>query len=287
MAAVPFREYSFTFRDLELAVAEYGAPDGPPVLALHGWQDNAASFAVLAELLPGLRWIAPDLPGHGRSDWRHPQASYSTWHYLEEMQALLDHLQLPQVILVGHSMGGGVAALLAAALPERCSRLVLLDSVGPLATAPENALQQLQEFLSQLDKASLSRRRRHADLEAAVAARCARGLSVEAARLLAERGVATDGKGVFWRLDPRLSLRNPLSLTEEHARAMLGAIACPVLLIAATSNWTRMRDWFELRLPYFRQLQWLELGGSHHQHMEGEAAQVARLIADFLGVDAP
>src|SRR5690606_3046753 len=230
VAAVPVREYRVALRDLELAVVEYGTPDGPPVLALHGWQDNAASFAVLAERLPGLRWIAPDLPGHGRSDWRHPQASYSTWHYLEEMQALLEHLQLPQVILVGHSMGGGVAALLAAALPERCSKLVLLDSVGPLATAPADALKQLQEFLAQQGKASLSRRRRHEDFETAVAARCARGLSVEAARLLAERGVEQDGKGVYWRLDPRLSLRNPLSLTEEHARAMLGAIACPVLL---------------------------------------------------------
>lgn len=276
------REYSVKHRGLELAVVEYGSPSGSPVLALHGWQDNAASFAPLAERLPQLRWIAPDFPGHGRSDWRHPQASYGIWHYLDELLALLRHLNLCEVILLGHSMGGAVAALLAAAYPEWCTKLVMLDSVGPLATSAQEALSQLRESLDQHGKPALNRRRRHADFEAAVAARTVRGLSTEAARLLAERGVETDGNGAWWRLDPRLSLRNPMSLSEDHARAMLGAIRCPVLLVAATSNWQQHRAWFEQRLGYFRSLDWVELGGSHHQHMEAESAEVARLVAAFL-----
>src|SRR5690606_17761147 len=214
--------------------------------------------------------------------WRHPQASYGIWHYLEELLALLRHLELPRLTLVGHSMGGAVAALLAAVYPEYCTRLVLLDSVGPMATEPQAAVQQLRESLDQHAKPALRRRRRHAGFEAAVAARAARGLSLAAARMLAERGVEEEGNGAWWRLDPRLVLRNPLSLSEDHARAMLGAIDCPVLLVAATANWQRNRAWFEQRLHYFRQLSSIELAGSHHQHMEAEAPEVARLIRDFL-----
>ena len=276
------QEYRIHHRGLDLAVVEYGSPTGKPVLALHGWQDNAASFAVLAELLPQWRWITPDLPGHGRSAWRDAQASYAIWHYLDDILALLRHLDLREVTLVGHSMGGAVAALLAAACPEYCRRLVLLDSVGPLATAPQAALQQLRESLDQHGRLVMNRRRLHADFEAAVAARATRDLSTAAARLLAERGVECEGNGAWWRLDPRLSLRNPVSLSEDHARAFLGAIRCPVLLVAATRNWLRHRPWFEQRLGYFRDLEWTELGGSHHQHMEAEASTVARLIDAFL-----
>ncbi len=55
---------------IELAAHLYGPEDGQPVIALHGWLDNAATFSRLAPRLPGLRIVALDLPGHGHSDHR-------------------------------------------------------------------------------------------------------------------------------------------------------------------------------------------------------------------------
>jgi pimeloyl-ACP methyl ester carboxylesterase len=63
-------ETSFEIGGLRLAARVHGPADGRPVLAAHGWLDNAASFDHLAPLLPGLRLVALDLAGHGRSGHR-------------------------------------------------------------------------------------------------------------------------------------------------------------------------------------------------------------------------
>lgn len=277
-----WRQYTLTHRELVLAVQEQGPADGLPMLALHGWRDNSASFERLAQLLPWLRIIAPDFPGHGRSARRHVQASYSIWSYLEEVDAVIAQHCPQGCIMLGHSMGGAVAALYASLYPERCSKLVLLDSIGPLATTPEQTPAQLREAMQQLRTRKLNWRQHYPDFDAAVAARASRGLSDAAARTLARRGVCQDEQGWYWDLDPRLGMKSALSLTEAHAQAFLQGIECPVLLVAARSFWEGRMDWFEQRASYFRSLQLHMLDGNHHQHMEAEAPLVAALVGQFL-----
>lgn len=277
-----WRESSLVHRGLRLAVQEHGPADGRRVVALHGWQDNAASFAPMAALLPELHLIAPDFPGHGRSDWRHVQAGYSVWSYLEELDAVFERYAPEGAVLLGHSMGGAVAALYAALYPERCQCLILLDAIGPLATPADGAPDQLLVARRQLAALQPERRRHYPDFDSAVQARALRGLRADAAQLLAERGVAQSDEGWYWSLDPRLALRNPVSFTEEHSRAFLTRISVPVLLVAASSFWKMQRHWFDLRVSYIRDLELHELDGGHHQHMEAEAPQVAALVAQFL-----
>lgn len=280
--AVESRDYVLVHKGLELAVVEYGPAEAEPVLALHGWCDNAASFAPLAACLPEYRWIAPDFPGHGKSAHRHLQASYSMWTYLDEILALLDHLQLKSISVAGHSMGGAVACLLAAVYPEYCARLVLLDTAGPLATEATDALQQLRTSFDQLRTRKLSWRHYYPDRAAAVRARSQQGLSTEAALLLAERGVVSDEQGCYWNLDTRLRMRTPLSFTEEHAKEIMGGISCPVLQVGSPTFWGDNIAWFHLRQSYFRQLEMHMLNGSHHQHMEAETPLVASFVRVFL-----
>lgn len=277
-----WRQYTLTHRELDLAVQEHGPPEQFPILALHGWRDNSASFNRLAELLPEQRIIAPDLPGHGRSGRRHAQASYSIWSYLEEVDVLIERHCPDGCVLLGHSMGAAVAALYAALYPERSTKLILLDGVGPLATPPQDAPAQMREAQQQLRTRKLNWRQHYRDYEAAIAARSSRGLSEPAARALAERGVSQDEQGWYWDQDPRLAMKNAVSFTEEHARVFLERIACPVLLVAGAAFWVRHRDWFELRCSYFAELERHDLGGSHHQHMEDEAPQVAALVRGFM-----
>ena len=76
-----FEEVRLSLPHIELAAHLYGPEDGAPVLALHGWLDNAASFARLAPRLAGLRIVALDFAGHGHSEHRPAGAGYALWDY--------------------------------------------------------------------------------------------------------------------------------------------------------------------------------------------------------------
>lgn len=113
--------------ELRLRCLVWGDADDPPVLLLHGagahahWWDALVPF-----VLPGWRLLAPDLRGHGESDWADPP--YLIEQFSEDVGALLDALAPEPVILIGHSMGGRVAAWFAAHHPERVRGLALLDA---------------------------------------------------------------------------------------------------------------------------------------------------------------
>ena len=99
------------------------------MLLLHGIGDSSESWVpVMADLARDHTVVAPDLLGHGGSD--KPRADYSVAAYANGMRDLLDVLGIESATVVGHSLGGGVAAQLAYQYPERCERLVLVASGG-------------------------------------------------------------------------------------------------------------------------------------------------------------
>ncbi|MBX3025968.1 alpha/beta hydrolase [bacterium] len=113
---------------LTLHCLEWGARAAPPVLLVHGngghahWWDALVPF-----LLDGRRLIAPDLRGHGESDWP-AEPAYGVADFGADLVALLDELDLAPVALVAHSMGARVAVWLAARHPELVRGLALLDT---------------------------------------------------------------------------------------------------------------------------------------------------------------
>ena len=124
-----------------LNVHRFGSPDGPPVLALHGVTGHGTRFQRLAsEGLPELRWIAPDLRGHGHSDWNPP---WSAEQLVSDAIEVLDAEGLGRVTVVGHSYGGLLATHLAARDPQRVERLVLLDP--SIARDPADMLEAAEE----------------------------------------------------------------------------------------------------------------------------------------------
>jgi pimeloyl-ACP methyl ester carboxylesterase len=136
------------------------AGSGPALLLLHGIGDSSDGWEpLMADLATRFTVIAPDLLGHGRS--AKPRADYSVAAYANGMRDLLDVLDVEAATVVGHSLGGGVAAQFAYQYPERCERLILVASggVGPevhpalrAATVPlaEIALLPLQLPISRL-----------------------------------------------------------------------------------------------------------------------------------------
>jgi pimeloyl-ACP methyl ester carboxylesterase len=127
------RHYRSACGRLDLFARDYraAAQDAPPILLMHGLTRNSADFEPLAAHLAGrYRLIVPDQRGRGRSQYDPEPANYRPDVYAQDMLTLLDDLGLEQTALIGTSMGGLMAMILAAAAPQRVGPVVLND-VGP------------------------------------------------------------------------------------------------------------------------------------------------------------
>jgi pimeloyl-ACP methyl ester carboxylesterase len=115
---------------VRLTYRVWGDEGAPPMVLLHGLTASGANWAPVAPVLASrYRVHAPDLRGHGTSDW---PGEYSFDALVADVVGFLDALALPRVVLVGHSMGGVVAHLLASRYPDRVAALVLEDPPPPV-----------------------------------------------------------------------------------------------------------------------------------------------------------
>jgi pimeloyl-ACP methyl ester carboxylesterase len=119
-----------------LAYVPLGDPQGPAVVLIHGYTDNARDWVPLVPYLsPHDRLILVDLRGHGRSS--KPECCYTRFDFAYDIKLLLDALGVTQADIVGHSLGSIIAQTFAENWPERTRRVVLISSsAGPKAGAP-------------------------------------------------------------------------------------------------------------------------------------------------------
>lgn len=271
-----------------LAALAWGKPDAPTWLALHGWLDNAASFSRLAPLLVerlGIRIVALDFAGHGRSRRHPPGVDYAIWDYCHDVLDAMVSLELESAPLLAHSMGAGVACLLAAALPERVERLMLIDGLGTLSTPGDDTAQQLRRGLLGHRRRS-SPSPRYADLESAVAARVAGGVTpidADSAWPLVERNLEPLEDGhVRLRTDGRLLRPSLVRFCPEQVVGMLAAIEAPTLLIEGDRGILGEREGARQNRAALKGLERRVLQGGHHLHLEREAlAEVVGSIAQW------
>lgn len=253
-----------------LAALRSGDPAGPKVLAIHGWLDNAASFAPLAAQLPQLDLVMLDLPGHGRSAHLGPGAEYTLAVAINAALDVADALEWRQFSLLGHSMGAGIASMMAAALPQRVRALAVIEALGALAESEQRTTQRLREGVAAARLLPGKKLRVFADLAAPVRARMqANQLSEASARLLVERGVTPVDGGYVWSSDPRLTLPTLQRLTEGQIRQIVSDIECPVRAIFADPAQTYLPDALRReRAALLPHGQLSVFAGTHHLHME-------------------
>jgi pimeloyl-ACP methyl ester carboxylesterase len=267
---------------LELAGLSWGEPGEKPILALHGWLDNAASFAFLAPLLTEHYVVALDLTGHGKSARRSADASYQIWDDLPEILGVMDALGWESCDLIGHSRGAIISTLVASAFPERIRRLAMLDAVAPDPVPAQDFPLQLRKALQDKTQLLLRPDRVFDSVEEAVASRAARGLSLLAARTMVERNLRDCTEGVQWTTDPRLRGASPMKMTEEHIQSVLSALAMPTLLLLGRDSLGRSQEAAHYAQRHIPQLTVRILAGGHHFHMEDDVAGVAQAIQQFF-----
>lgn len=257
----------------------------PRVLALHGWLDNAASFAALATALPELEVLALDLAGHGRSEWRPASGSYALVDHLPELQEVLNQLGWSHCILLGHSMGAAIACLFAVAAPTRVERLICVDALGPLSLTEAEVASRLRRALAARGEPR-PRRRLFASIEDACRQRAElNGLSAAAIAPLVERGLKAVEDGWIWSADPRLQLPSAVPMSEAQVQHLLRDLSMPVLVLAAEQPDPRLpKLHVQARLDCVPQARVERLPGGHHLHI-AEPARSADEIRRFLAPD--
>jgi pimeloyl-ACP methyl ester carboxylesterase len=127
---------------IEISYGEHGDHRGPTLILLHGYSDSFRSCSRLVARLPSwMRTIAISLRGHGDSS--RPEGGYRYAEMAGDVRALMDALELPAAVIVGHSMGASVAQQLAADHPSRVAGLVLIGSFAEMDKNP--ALREFYE----------------------------------------------------------------------------------------------------------------------------------------------
>ena len=272
--------------NLRLSALSWGASEKPPVIALHGWLDNAASFVPLAELLDNFHLIAIDFPGHGKSEHRRGVNAYHFVDYATDVLLAANALGFSEFSLLGHSLGAGVAALICAAAPKRVQSLAMIEGLAPVSGRPEAMLDQLQKHIDAISRPRSAARIFETIEQAAQARKAAGDLSLKAAQLIAERNlIATEG-GYKWRTDRCLNKPSPVYLTELHVETYLSQLQCDTLLIR--SNQGILKNWNSLqgRESLIKSATIVDIDGGHHCHMDNPQSIAPHLLRFFGSTDS-
>lgn len=276
---------TFDVGGVKLSAKRWGVAGGHPVLALHGWLDNAASFDLLAPLLPSCDLVCLDCAGHGRSGHRNYLGAYNIWQDVGELFAVADQLGWPAFSLLGHSRGAMICFLAAGTFPSRITHLNLIEGGLPRMAAADQAPELLAEAIRTLRLAAQRPRQHYPSFARAVAART-RGMFPLAecdAEVLARHGVVETEQGYSWSYDAKLLAGSEVRFTSEQVLAFRDRISAPTLLIVAEAGILLQAPealaWFDAKSAW----QLCRLPGGHHHHMHEQAPAVAARIREHLG----
>jgi pimeloyl-ACP methyl ester carboxylesterase len=256
------------------------------ILSLHGWLDNAASFSNLSPHFSNFSHVALDLAGHGFSQHRSEGSFYHLWDYVLDVVSILNQSK-QSIWLVGHSMGGAVAMLVAAVAPDKVRGLIVLDNIGPLSGSVENRVTTMQRAVNKMAKYRKNRNTSYQSKDSMILARMDgfTKLSKQASTLLVERGARQSGDGIWlWRHDNRLTFPSPFRMDEESIEAFIRDIKCPTLALIANDGIYKENPLLvekrAVQFPWIK-LKWLE--GGHHFHLEPDTCfSVATEIQQFI-----
>jgi pimeloyl-ACP methyl ester carboxylesterase len=263
--------HSFVSQRLRLHYADWGNPDAPPLLLVHGGRDHCRNWDWVAqELCKDWHVIAPDLRGHGDSSWS-TDGNYQTATFVYDLAQLIHQLDLAPVTIVAHSMGGNICLRYTGLYPENVRRIVAIEGLGPspaiLAERDKTSFgDQWRQWI--LDKRNAAGRlpKRYATIEDAYARMKAENtyLNDEQARHLTIHGVNRNEDGTWsWKFDNHLNVWSVFHMPEEDIHALWGAITCPTLLLYGADSWASNPE-KDGRLKHFNTARVVEYENAGH-----------------------
>ena len=264
--------------------------DVPVILCLHGYLDNCHSFIpLLAQLrleptYQVAQVFAVDFSGHGKSNHRSRDAHYHQSDYIQDVVDLIRQQGWSNVCIVGHSMGGIIGCSVAAILDEVVTKLLLIETVGPLTDSTDNTVKQMRASIdSRITAASKSPKHPKSFQHVLQARMQVSQLSLAHTDLIMRRNLVFRcalpevSSGCEWGTDSRLRTLSTLRFTEEQVHNIIQNIQCPVVIVVAQDGFERVRTQAQTRSAWFKQLTVIESPGNHYVHM-----QYPQLITQML-----
>ncbi len=275
-------------RGLKYHVRRWPHSGAPKMVLLHGWMDVSASFQFLVDALRS-DWdvYAPDWRGYGLTQWGKSDC-YWFPDYLADLDFILQRFEKENPVnLLGHSLGGNVAALYAGIRPERVARLVNLEGFGLPPSRPDQAPKRYRQWLNELHEAP--RLRPYADFSELAKKLQSNNprLTDERARFLAEHWGRQENGKVVLRGDPGHKIVNPLLYRYEEVRACWQQVSAPVLWVDAAQSDMLKRMSMDAsqqadRRAAFRNLRHVTVQDAGHMLHHDQPGKVAGLIEEFF-----
>jgi pimeloyl-ACP methyl ester carboxylesterase len=237
--------HSFISQRLRLHYVDWGNPTAAPLILLHGGRDHSRSWDWTAQALRD-DWhiIAPDLRGHGDSEWS-ADGSYGPLPNLYDLAQLIHQLKLAPVTIVAHSFGGNIALRYAGVYPENVRKLVAIEGLGPspklIAERFNRPIdQRLREWIDNRRGIAGRTQRRYATLEDAYKRMHEENhhLTTEQAHHLTIHGVSQNEDGTYsWKFDNYMRVFPPYDIPQDDNETIWSRITCPTLLMYGEDSW--------------------------------------------------
>jgi len=237
----PTSHYYYSQR-LKLHYVDWGNPDAPPLLLIHGGRDHARNWDWVAlSMRDAYHIIAPDLRGHGDSEWARG-GQYAMIDYVLDVAQFLEQLQMFPITIIGHSLGGGIACQYSGVYPKRVKQLVAIEGLGPPPghTRHGPAHERMYKWITQMRSYAGRHARRYASLEEAVQRmqEANKRLTAAQAHHLTVHGIYRNEDGTYtWKFDNYVRSQSPYEFNVEEARSIWKRITCPTLLLRGTESW--------------------------------------------------
>lgn len=266
---------------------DWGNGEKPPMLLVHGVQDHAHTWDFFApHFYDHFHVVAPDLRGHGDSDWNRGSA-YRHTDYVYDLVRLIEQRKLHGCVLVAHSMGATIAALLAGAWPALVSKLVLLEGVGlwPGWFADMSVPEKLQAWEKQLHTLADRSPKRYPTLEAAWQRMQQVNPQLDAgiARHLTVHGSHQNEDGSWsWKFDNYTHAPSLYSIPESDIVALWKNVSCPTLILNARQGYPH-RIGQDGTDAHFQNVSLHDINDAGHWLHHDQLGDVVKHVRDFLG----
>ncbi|MET0183722.1 MAG: alpha/beta hydrolase [Caulobacterales bacterium] len=264
--------HTYFSQQLKLHYVDWGNEAAPPLLLIHGGRDHSRNWDWVAERLRDrFHIIAPDLRGHGDSEWT--KGGYQEVNYIYDIAQLVHQKAMKPVRIIAHSLGASIGLLYSGLYPDTVSRMIAIEGLGPAPNLVSDLLASLVEERLRtwfdMRRANAGRMpRRYPTLEAAIARMQEENphLSDAQARHLTVHGVYQNEDGSYsWKFDNavRFGGYGLGVLSHEEQYRLWSRNTCPVLLVRGTESWAS-DPVLDGRAKHFQNARLVNIEGAGH-----------------------
>jgi pimeloyl-ACP methyl ester carboxylesterase len=275
---------------LRLHYVDWGNASAPPLLLVHGGRDHCRNWDWVAERLRA-EWhvIAPDLRGHGDSQWS-PDGSYTMAGYIYDLAQLIHQQQLAPVTILAHSLGGNIALRYAGIYPKSVRKLIAIEGLGPspkmqAERAKRSIADRMQSWIDEQRALSGRLPRRYATIEDAFQRMQEENkhLSAAQARHLTQHGVNQNEDGTYsWKFDNYVRAFPPYDMAQADLEELWQRIGCPTLLVYGKESWAS-NPATDGRAGLFRQAETVTVERAGHWVHHDRLDEFLSITGRFLG----